>query len=778
MNDLNNNLVLRHFWRVDIFTISTLLLLLLCLPQFADPHTILEWSHIRGFAYSPDENRFAIAAYDEIWLFDAHTFEKRLTLMNDTSRFGGRYSIVAFSPDSKKIASVNGNSDEIQIWDSITGEILLSFFGHTEDNSSIFGHTKDISSIMFSPDGTLLASDDSDNNIRLWDADTGQLQKIIEIDSDYLFSFTFSPDGKTIATTGYQQILLWDVETGQLLKTLKGHADKVFSVAFSPDGNTIASSGFQEILLWDPHTGKKLNTLAGHRGSVESIAFSADGGTLAGGSYQEILLWDVQKAQHIKTLSKPTIFDAGVNSIAFSPDGQKIASLSEGSLSSLIQLWDVKTGQHKLTIGEGWRHNNPAIGYSYSSVFSEDVSKAAFIGDFFQNWNYGLITCKFPIHELRSVKPPFSPIRGRITSLRKVHETPILYQSPVKAIRFSQDGKIAVTISRNDIAIWNTDSGKHKKTLKDDFAQVYSVAISPDGKTLASGNGWNNSEIRLWNIGNGRLKSILTGHTHWVDTVAFSTDGKTLVSGSRDSTIRLWDVKTGRHKTTLKMHTAGVHIIVFSKDGELFASASQDNSIIVWDLASTLLNNRPKAVYQGHTDRIVHLKFSPDSKLLASTSWDDTIQLWDIETGQHKAALKGHTSWIDYLEFSTVGGTLVSGSLDKSIRLWDTKTGTLRTILCKDRNTYARIVLSPDGRTLVSEVDAVDYNTLHLWDLKDGRHRTTIKADPKNRVFDFRTYVFSPSGTSIISTDRRLRGFYVWDVDTGKLQKTLEKRLK
>lgn len=768
MKYLRNSLVLRRFWYVNILTISTLLLLLLCLPKFADPHTILELSHIKGFAYSPDENRFAIAAYDEIWLLDAHTFEKRLTLMEDTSGYGGRYSIVAFSPDGKKIASVNGNSQEIQIWNPVTGEILLSFFGYTKDNSSI----------MFSPDGTLLVSDDTDNYIRLWDADTGQLQRIIKIDSDYLFSFTFSPDGKTIATTGYQQILLWNVETGQLRRELKGHTDKVYSVAFSPDSNTIASSGFQEIRLWDPHTGKKLNTLTGHRGSVESIAFSPDGRTLAGGSYQEILLWDVKKAQHLKTLSKPNIYDTGVNSIVFSPDGQKIASLSEDKWGCMIQLWDVKTGNHKLAIGEDWRHNNPAIGYLYASIFSEDVSKAAFIDDFSQNFNYAIIICKFPIHELRSVKPPFSPIRGRITSLRKVHETPNPYKSPVKSIVFSRDGKTAVSIGRNDIALWNADSGKHKKTLKDDFSQVYSVAISPDGKTLASGNGWNNSEIRLWNIGNGRLKSILTGHTHWVDTVAFSPDGKTLVSGSRDSTIRLWDVKTGRHKATLKMHTAGIHNIVFSKDGELFASASKDNTIIVWDLASTLLNNRPKAVYKGHTDRIVHLRFSPDSKMLASTSWDDTLQLWDIETRQHKATLKGHTSWIDYIEFTTVGGTLISGSLDKTIRLWDTKTGTLRTILCKNRNTYARIVLSPDGSTLVSEVDAVDYNTLHLWDLKAGRHRTTIKSTPKNRVFDFRTYVFSPSGTSIISTDRRLRGFYVWDVDTGKLQKTLEKRIK
>lgn len=136
MKYLRNSLVLRRFWYVNILTISTLLLLLLCLPKFADPHTILELSHIKGFAYSPDENRFAIAAYDEIWLLDAHTFEKRLTLMEDTSGYGGRYSIVAFSPDGKKIASVNGNSQEIQIWNPVTGEILLSFFGYTKDNVS------------------------------------------------------------------------------------------------------------------------------------------------------------------------------------------------------------------------------------------------------------------------------------------------------------------------------------------------------------------------------------------------------------------------------------------------------------------------------------------------------------------------------------------------------------------------------------------------------------------------------------------------------------------
>ena len=156
----------------------------------------MESSSIKDFAYSPDGNRFAIAATDEIWLFDAITYEKRLTLKDNTHPYGGWYYNVEFSPDGSILASVNHRNDEIQLWNSINGEEILSIFEPTDR----------ISSIMFSPDGKTIASEGSDDKIRLWDVQTGQLLKSIQVSASNLTAF--SPDGNMIALTGIQEITL------------------------------------------------------------------------------------------------------------------------------------------------------------------------------------------------------------------------------------------------------------------------------------------------------------------------------------------------------------------------------------------------------------------------------------------------------------------------------------------------------------------------------------------------------------------------------------------
>ena len=130
-----------------------------------------------------------------------------------------------------------------------------------------------------------------------------------------------------------------------------------------------------------------------------------------------------------------------------------------------------------------------------------------------------------------------------------------------------------------------------RRTLTGHHFEVYSMAFSPDGKTLASGGGYLSSdlkpgEIMLWEMDTGKRLRSLTGHTGGVWSVAFSPDGKTLASSSADKTIKLWDVSSGKEKATLEGHREWVRSIAFSPDGKALASASNDTTVKVWSARS------------------------------------------------------------------------------------------------------------------------------------------------------------------------------------------------
>ena len=285
----------------------------------------------------------------------------------------GSIGSAAFSPDGNTLVSCGGHN--VHLWNSDTHQLLETLIEHTDS----------VNSVVFSPDGNMIASASADRTIRLWNVNTREHSKTLMGHADSVRRVVFSPDGETIASSSNDRtVRLWNANTGEHIKTLTGHVENVNTVAFSPDGNTLASGSGQllyfgggedsgtcvgqEIRLWNVNTGEHIKTLIGHTSVVNSVAFSPDGNTLASGSGhwwgyegkastgEEVHLWNIHTGELIKTL---TGHKDVVSSVVFSPDGNLIVSgdwydwdgyLSSGTWSGEIRVWDAETGEHLKTL--------------------------------------------------------------------------------------------------------------------------------------------------------------------------------------------------------------------------------------------------------------------------------------------------------------------------------------------------------------------------------------------------------------------------------------------
>ncbi|NEO20937.1 AAA-like domain-containing protein [Moorena sp. SIO4A5] len=489
---------------------------------------------------------------------------------------------------------------------------------------------------------------------------------------------------------------------------------------------------------------RKGAVLTGHQSEVFSVAFSPDGQRLATASVDGTArIWDNQ-GNEIAVL---TGHQDSVFSVAFSPDGQRLAT---ASVDGTARIWDNQGNEIAVLTGHHDRVWSVAFSQDGQRLATASVDGTARIWD-----NQGNEIAVLTGHQGWVFSVAFSPDGQRLATAssdgtariwdNQGNQIALLtrHQSSVESVVFSPDGQRLATASSDGTArIWD-NQGKELAVLRGHRDEVWSVAFSPDGQRLATAS--KDGTARIWDL-QGHELTVLTGHQSWVSSVAFSPDGKTLATASWDNTARIWELQ-GNEIALLTGHQSSVESVAFSPDGKTLATASMDKTARIWELQGNEI-----ALLTGHQSSVESVAFSPDGKTLATASMDKTARIWDNQ-GNEIAVLTGHRDEVWSVAFSPDGQKLATASKDNTARIWDNQ-GNQIALLTGHQFWVYSVAFSPDGQKLAT---ASSDHTARIWD--NQGNEIAVLTGHHERV---NSVAFSPDGQKLAtaSADGTAR---IWD---------------
>jgi WD40 repeat protein/serine/threonine protein kinase len=595
---------------------------------------------------------------------------KELKRMTNASTYG--FWSCAFSPNGQLVAG--GTADgQVLLWDPRTGRTApelgqaeplnaVDSLALTKDGSSLFQSLRYSYEVLvwdlparrlrfsfgpktrpfglrlaLSPDETLVATThgqdyvpNGPNELRLWDAHSGQELARGPVQSTWLIRVAFSPDGKHLATSGARgHTKVWSVPDLREIAVQPQDQGIVFALAFSPDGRRLVTGTSDGLLrIWEWESQRLLAIWLGHSSSCDAAAWSPDGTLLATGGRDEIVrLWNATNQMGVAVLKG----HAGrVTGLAFSPDGQLLVSASE---DKTLRSWQMaaELARARSDLPRSWlahhAHSELAMSPDNRWLALRSADNAI---------------------DLLSL-PSLDPV-GTLAGDRPA---------------FSADGRWLVTVMTNQLQLqlFSIPDGRPQQTFKADEELEGNLAFSPDSTRFAMAT--TAGRILIWSVTNSApLRRVVA--TNHLAGLFFAREGREVVAlHAAAGTLECYDAATGNLTHRMATGEGSVTSAALSPDGKWVLIGETAPRLRLVELESGRFELLPSDMGSA-----VSVAWSADGQTIAAGTFEGFIKLWNARTRREMAMLRGHISLVNELEFSRDGRHLVSGSFDNTWRLW------------------------------------------------------------------------------------------------------------